>query len=156
MLDPKPANYTIQRLSSADEAYFRGILAVFAEAFEEPDVFLEKQPSAAYLREMLAGEDFIALAALEGDRAIGGLVAYVWRKFEQERKEIYIYDLGVVADHRRKGVAAALIAELKRVAAEIGVYLIIIQTELANTAAAALYRKHGKPESVLSFDVPVE
>ncbi|MGI9404951.1 MAG: hypothetical protein ACR2O4_01155 [Hyphomicrobiaceae bacterium] len=37
-------------------------------------------------------------------QVIGGLVAYELKKFEQERSEIYIYDLAVAAEHRRKGV----------------------------------------------------
>lgn len=51
----------------------------------------------------------------EGD-VVGGLVAYELAKFEQERSEVYIYDLAVLASHRRQGVATALIAELKSLA----------------------------------------
>ena len=43
---------------------------------------------------------FIALVALDGNKVVGGLAAYVLDKFEQERKEIYIYDLAVSKDHR--------------------------------------------------------
>lgn len=49
---------------------------------------------------------------------VGGLVAYEFQKFEHERSEIYIYDLAVAEAHRRRGIATALIEELKKLAAE--------------------------------------
>lgn len=44
-------------------------------------------------------------------KVVGGLVAYELEKFEQDRREIYIYDLAVLESHRRKGVATRLIEE---------------------------------------------
>jgi len=41
------------------------------------------------------------------------LAAYELRKFEQERSEVYIYDLAVASAHRREGIATALIERLK-------------------------------------------
>jgi aminoglycoside 3-N-acetyltransferase I len=60
----------------------------------------------------------IALAALKHSMVVGGLVAYQFQKFEQERSEIYIYDLAVAEAPRRRGIATALIEELKKLAAE--------------------------------------
>jgi GNAT superfamily N-acetyltransferase len=60
---------------------------------------------------------FIALAAVEGDAVVGGIVAYELEKFEQERSEIYVYDLAVAGPHRRQGIATALIEQLKTIAA---------------------------------------
>jgi aminoglycoside 3-N-acetyltransferase I len=40
---------------------------------------------------------------------VGGLTAYVFFKFEQERKEVYIYDLAVIQAHRRRHNATNLI-----------------------------------------------
>jgi aminoglycoside 3-N-acetyltransferase I len=36
----------------------------------------------------VTGADFIALVAIRGGDVIGGLTAYVLRKFEQERNEV--------------------------------------------------------------------
>ena len=55
---------------------------------------------------------------MNGNEAVGGLAAYELDKFEQDRREIYIYDLAVVESHRRMGVATGLIGELKRIASE--------------------------------------
>jgi aminoglycoside 3-N-acetyltransferase I len=40
-------------------------------------------------------------------------VAYELQQFEQERSEIHIYDLAAATNHRRTGIATALIMELK-------------------------------------------
>jgi len=97
------------------------------------------------------------LAAVKGDTVVGGIVAYELAKFEQERGEIYIYDLAVAAPHRRQGIATALIEELKTIAAERGAYVIFVQadTGIENEPAIALYAKLGTREDVLHFDIPV-
>ena len=83
--------------------------ATFGEAFDEVETYGGKPPSAAYLRQLLGSDYFIALAALKNGEVVGGLAAYELKKFEQERSEIYIYDLAVAAAHRREGLATALI-----------------------------------------------
>jgi aminoglycoside 3-N-acetyltransferase I len=76
------------------------LLAVFGEAFEEVDRYSSSRPSHTYLKRLLNSDYFIALAALKNRSVVGGLVAYELQKFEQERSEIYIYDLAVAAEHR--------------------------------------------------------
>ena len=131
------------------------LLSVFGEAFEDVDTYGAKRPRPEYLRELLAGDTFIALAAVEGSQVIGGLAAYELKKFEQERSEIYIYDLAVAAAHRRRGVATALIRELQRVGTERGAYVIFVQADLPDAPAIALYSKLGVREDVLHFDIAV-
>ena len=55
--------------------------------------------------------------------------------------------------HRRRGVATAMIQELKRVAAERGVYVIFVQADYGDDAAMALYSKLGVREEVLHFEI---
>jgi aminoglycoside 3-N-acetyltransferase I len=57
---------------------------------------------------------------LQEGTVVGGLAAYELKKFEQERSEIYIYDLAVREEHRRQGIATALIGELKAIARRRG------------------------------------
>src|SRR5262249_17866568 len=125
------------------------------EVFSDQNAYMAAQPGEAYLKDLLGGGQFIALAALQDDVVIGGLAAYELKKFEQERSEIYIYDLAVVANHRRRGVATALIAQLKAIAAARGAYVIFVQADLADPPAIALYTKLGVREDVLHFDIPV-
>jgi aminoglycoside 3-N-acetyltransferase I len=131
------------------------LLDVFGEAFEDPGTYRAAQPSARYLEELLSSEHFIALVALQEEAVIGGLAAYELRKFEQERSEIYIYDLAVAVSHRRRGVATALIAKLGAIAARRGAWVMFVQADPGDEPAIELYRSLGTREDVLHFDIPV-
>ncbi len=84
---------------------------------------------------------------------MGGLAAYVLDKFEQQRREIYIYDLAVVKDRRRRGIATGLIEALRGIAAELGAYVIFVQADLTDAPAIALYESLGTKETVHHFDI---
>jgi aminoglycoside 3-N-acetyltransferase I len=87
---------------------------------------------------------------------VGGIAAYELKKFEQERSEIYIYDLAVAALHRREGIATALIAELRKIAAGRGAYVIFVQADRRDAPAIALYTKLGTRKDALHFDIPIK
>ena len=150
---PQTTPFNIRQLSAGDVDLLRGLLATFGEAFEDPDTYVGAPPRTAYLEELLGGDQFIALAALQHDAVIGGLAAYELKKFEQERGEIYIYDLAVEPEHRRRGIATGLIAELKTIAVARGAYVIFVQADLGDDPAIALYTKLGAREDVLHFDI---
>lgn len=149
---------TIDRVASHQPAMLQELLLVFAAAFEDPVSYTSRRPSTEYLQRLLAREDFIALVAKMGDAVVGGIAAYQLHKFEQERSEIYIYDLAVLAGHRRKGIATALIETLKKIAARQGAYVIYVQADTGedDAAAIALYSKLGVREEVLHFDIAVD
>lgn len=92
------------------------MLKVFAYAFGEPETYLNKIPGDAYITALLGKEHFIGIVALSGEEVVGGLAAYELQKFEQDRREIYIYDLAVAEAHRRRGIATNLINELRNIA----------------------------------------
>lgn len=127
-------------------------------SIQRNSTYTEKRPSTEYLRRLLGGDSFIALVALEGERVVGGIAAYELKKFEQERSEIYIYDLAVSAEHRRKGIATSLIERLKTIAVERSAYVVFVQadTGVEDQPAIALYTKLGMREEVLHFDISVE
>ncbi|RYG22947.1 MAG: AAC(3)-I family aminoglycoside N-acetyltransferase [Burkholderiales bacterium] len=129
------------------------MLTVFGEAFDDIKTYGDRRPSADYLERLLGGDSLIALAALKDGRVVGGLAAYELRKFEQERSEIYIYDLAVAAAHRRQGIATGLIFELKRISAARGAYVIFVQADQGDAPAIALYTKLGIREDALHFDI---
>jgi len=147
--------FRIHPLASGDIALMHAMLAMFGEAFDDVETYSRARPSAPYLERLLGGDTFIALAALKGDEVVGGLAAYELRKFEQERSEIYIYDLAVASAHRREGIATALIEHLKPIAADRGAYVIFVQADLGDEPAIALYTKLGQRENVLHFDIRV-
>ena len=145
----------IRALGPHDLAAMDALLAMFGEAFGDPGTYGNARPDAAYMRRLLGSDTFIALAASRGDTVVGGLAAYVLPKFEQARSEVYIYDLAVAVTHRRKGIATALIAELRRIAAARGAYVIFVQADHGDDPAIALYTRLGVREDVLHFDIDV-
>jgi len=101
-------SFDVRVLGAEDTALMRAMLSMFGKAFVEAATYTAQQPDDAYLEHLLSSSTFVAVAALSGDEVIGGIAAYVLRKFEQARSELYIYDLAVDEAHRRQGVATAM------------------------------------------------
>jgi aminoglycoside 3-N-acetyltransferase I len=152
---PRSGRFTYQQITSADVASLKDLLRVFGEAFDDVATYQCAVPSDEYLARLLTKHHFIALAAKLGSEVVGGLAAYVLHKFEQERREIYIYDLAVAQDHRRQGIATGLINELRNIAAERDVYVIFVQADLVDGPAIALYESLGNKETAHHFDIEV-
>jgi aminoglycoside 3-N-acetyltransferase I len=149
-------HHTLQRLRRDDLALMRALLSMFGVAFDDTASYDARRPGPAYLRSLLGSDTFVALAALDGGEVVGGLAAYVLRKFEQERSEIYLYDLAVAASRRRRGIATALIHELRAIGRALGAYVIFVQADQGDEPAIALYEKLGLREEVLHFDIAVD
>ena len=147
--------FEIRTLSGHDVDVMRQMLAMFGEAFGEPATYTASQPGDAYLADLLSSGTFVAVAAKADAKVVGGLAAYFLRKFEQARTELYIYDLAVDEAFRRRGIATAMIEELKRIAVAKGVWVIYVQADHGDDAAIALYTKLGVREDVLHFDIPI-
>jgi len=147
------ASFDVRVLRPGSAGALRDMLTMFGRAFAEMETYTARQPGDDYLEGLLASSTFISLAAVADGRVIGGIAAYVLPKFEQVRSEIYIYDLAVDEEHRRQGVATALIAELRQVAAVRGAYVIFVQADREDEAAISLYAKLGVREDVLHFDI---
>ncbi len=129
------------------------MLDLFGQAFEEPDTFGAARPDADYFERLLANDHFIALAAFREGEMIGALAGYELPKYEKARSEIYIYDLAVAEAHRRRGVATALIDEVRAIARACGAWMVFVQADYVDPPAIALYSKLGTREDVLHFDI---
>lgn len=149
-------NWSCRRLGRSDLTSMKTLLRVFGEAFGEPGTYQGAVPSDAYLTALLMEDEFIVIVAVEDREIVGGLAAYELKKFEQERSEIYVYDLAVLASHRRKGIATALIHELKSVARRCGAWVIFIQADKGDIPAIKLYESLGRREDVHNFDIVVD
>jgi len=147
------APLSIRVLGPDDVSLLERMSMTLGKVFGQRETYSGSPPSEAYLRRLLEGDSFIALAATKGNEVVGGIAAYELRKFEQERSEIYIYDLGVAEAHRREGIATALIHELKKIAVARGAYVIFVQADYEDAPAIALYAKLGTREDVLHFDI---
>ena len=146
----------LRRLGPADIPHLRGLNTLFGRAFADADTYGAEPPGDAYLASLLAKEHVVALAALNGEEVVGGLVAYELDKFERARSEFYIYDLAVAEEHRRQGIATALTGRLREIAAQRGAWVIYVQADYGDDPAIALYEKLGVREEVMHFDIVVE
>lgn len=149
------ASCAVRLLGRADVTSMRAVSAVFGEAFYDRETYSGTPPSAEYLANLLGSDTFIVVAAFKDDAVVGGIAAYVLPKFEQERSEVYIYDLAVAEAHRRQGIATAMITALQAVATERGSYVVYVQADYGDDPAVALYTKLGTREDVMHFDLPV-
>ncbi|MBX3582905.1 MAG: AAC(3)-I family aminoglycoside N-acetyltransferase [Rhizobiaceae bacterium] len=149
-------SFRIRRLGPGDGVLFQQMNTVFGDAFDDPETYTTDRPDESYVADFLAQDHIHALVAIEGQEVIGGLVGYELRKFERVRSEIYIYDLAVQAQHRRRGVATALIKHLRELATERGIWIIYVQADYGDDPAIALYTKLGTREDVMHFDIPVQ
>src|SRR4051812_36092304 len=153
---PLPMKYTCRHLSPSDVPVLKSLLRVFGEAFEDMATYQGAVPDEGYLQKLLARSHFIVIAAMRGAEVVGGLAAYELEKFEQDRREIYIYDLAVAGNHRRRGIATTLIRDLQRIARERKAYVIYVQADREDEPAIRLYQSLGRKEDVHHFDIPVE
>ena len=150
---PQLETVEVRVLTAKDLPVARGLLALFGAAFEDADTYGSAPPSDAYLAKLLAREHCIAIAAVEAGEVVGGLVAYELQKIEQERSEIYIYDLAVAEAARRRGIATAVIQRLREIAVLRGAWVIYVQADYGDEPAIALYTKLGRREDVMHFDI---
>jgi aminoglycoside 3-N-acetyltransferase I len=148
-------SFSVRRLAPTGIAHLRSLNSMFARAFDDPESYAAQPPTDEYLAGLLAKDHVIALVAVVDEAVVGGLVAYELEKFEQARCEIYIYDLAVAEEHRRQGIATALIEHLREIARERGAWVIYVQADYGDEPAIALYEKLGSREDVMHFDIAV-
>ncbi len=143
-------------LDSGDVVIMRNLLVLFGREFEQNDIYTKSQPDDEYLSELLGSETFIAVVAIMGDKVVGGLAAYVLKKFEQKRSEVYIYDLAVSYQHRRQGIATGLINQVRKIAAVRRAYVVFVQADHDNPPAIELYSRFGTRENAVHFNIEPE
>lgn len=143
----------VRRLGVGDVATMRDLNALYAEAFEDRETYRRDTPDDAWLARQLGKDAVILLVAEIDGHVVGGLTAYELPKLEAARSEIYLYDLAVAETHRRRGIAAALIAEVQHIAAETGAWAVFVQADYGDDPAVALYTKLGAREDVMHFDL---
>jgi aminoglycoside 3-N-acetyltransferase I len=145
----------ILQLGAQDLSLMRDLNTLFADVFEDRANYTDAPPADDYLARQLERSNLIVLVAMVGQELIGGLVAYELPKLEQERSEIYIYDLVVIESRRRQGVATALIVCLQDIAKKRAAWVVYVQADYGDEPAIALYTKLGVREDVMHFDIPV-
>ncbi|MBA3363585.1 MAG: GNAT family N-acetyltransferase [Actinobacteria bacterium] len=122
---------TIERLGPGAEA--RVILA--AQLFDHP-------PEESWVRRFLSDPTHHLLIAYADGRPVE-FVSGVEMTHPDKGTEMFVYELGVAPEWRRKGIAKALLLELVEIAKEQGCYDMWVLTYSDNAAATASYTSAG-------------
>jgi ribosomal protein S18 acetylase RimI-like enzyme len=128
---PERADIVVHRAQPGDEAE----VARFAGAFDY-------EVLADETRRFLKDERHVLLLAYVHGRP-AGFVSAVEVFHPDKRSELFLNEIAVMDDLRRRGVARELIDELKRVGRERGCVSMWVLTDDDNAAAMSLYRSTG-------------
>lgn len=144
---PIAMSLVTRRLTHHDADLARRLFALMADVFGEAQDPL----STPYLSRLLACERFWAIAALDGDRLLGGLTAHTLPMTRTEASEVFIYDIAVRVDRQRRGVGRALVAALRDACGAQGIDVVFVPADDADTHALDFYRALGGAPSPVTF-----
>lgn len=132
----------IRRLQPGDET----IVMSGSDLFDNP-------PTGEWTQRFLAATNHHLLVALHHDRPVG-FVSGVETVHPDKGAEMFLYELGVHPDHRRRGVGKALVRELSDLARQRGCYGMFVLTGPDDPVAVATYRSAGSspPDSTLLLE----
>jgi ribosomal-protein-alanine N-acetyltransferase len=122
---------------------------IAAAAAIEQRVFTDPWPASFFAGELaqplayarVAERGAEAGSPLDPSRPANALAGYLLAWLGDE--EGHLGNLAVSPEHRRAGVARALLEDLLAVARERGTSTILLEVRVSNFAAQALYRDHG-------------
>lgn len=144
---------SIRRLDAAEPHRARETFAMMAQVFDEEFV----PPRIAYMERLLRRPDFWVFAALADDTVVGGVTAFSLPLTRAEQQELFLYDIAVHEDWRRKGIGRALVRTLLQAASAEGILEAFVLADDEDTHALDFYRAVGgsaSPVTAFSFSGP--
>ncbi len=135
-----------------DAAALLALVAALNRDQGDPDDVL----TATRLREdVIANPTTIATVAQAPDGTlVGYATAHATYETGHAERGLYVGDLFVAPEHRRQGIARALLAAVARAGHAQGARHLWLTAKATNTAAHAFYRRLGsRGESVMAFAV---
>jgi aminoglycoside 3-N-acetyltransferase I len=130
---------TTRRLRLGDRNKARALFALLSDVFQEPVETLSDQ----YLDRILGEEGFWVLAAWADGELAGGLTAHTLPMTRTEAPEIFIYDVAVREEMRRKGVGRSLVKVLREQAGALGIRVVFVLAENDDAEAVRFYEAAG-------------
>ncbi len=94
-------------------------------------------------RRFLANPDALLVVARWEGVVCGFLTAYRLPRFDRLGSEVNLYEIATDEAYQRRGVARALVEEVKRWATDVGAANVWVLTEVDNAPAQGLYAATG-------------
>ncbi len=133
-------DYIVKKLSPSDISLAKQLILLFQAEFEDKYVPISNDK---YLPGLLAKDTFHVFVAVKDEIVIGGLTAYELPMFNEETKEMFLYDIAVDKNHWQKGIAKELVNALKKTCADKNIKIMFVGTDTYNEAAKKLYKTTG-------------
>jgi ribosomal protein S18 acetylase RimI-like enzyme len=124
---------SIRRLGPEESARAEEVVRTFKGA---------SRPAAALARYLENPANYLLVAESDGEAA-GFLTAYRLERPDRGESQMFVYEVAVGEPWRGRGLAAALIQEIKRLAREEGMFEAFVLTSRANGPALRLYERTG-------------
>lgn len=134
---PNHMETSIYKLNSNDLADFLALISLFAEVFEQQGF---QMPPSSHLQGVLQQSSFLVFVAKAGDNVLGGLTVHVLPQYYSPRPAAYLYDLAVLPQYQRQGIAKSLVAALIAYCRENGFDEVYVQAHSSDTEALEFYR----------------
>ena len=116
----------------------------------------DSEPQRQVFLDHLAFDD-AALLVAEESGVLAGLVAmWIRPRLNWTAPEAWISDLYVDPDHRRQGIAGALVDACVREARRRGCHRVVLESATHREDAHAFYESYGFAGSGLRFELPLE
>lgn len=146
---PQPGAIRVRPADAQDAAALGALIAALNRGEGHPSL-----AGADDLRRDLIGRAFVFVAEGADRRLLGYATGHATYETGHAECGVYVGDLFVVPEHRRQGIARALLAALARAGHAQGARHLWLTAQAGNTAAHAVYRRLGsRGESVLAFAV---
>ena len=145
----------IWRLQEGDES----LLAKAIESLIPEEERDGKLASQVHLRQALLNPVYYFIVCLIDATPAGYLSAFRLPNIDQDNFQVYLFEIEVGEQYRRKGIASGMIEELKRLCQADNVSHIWVGTELANTAAQRTFEKAGAEriqETYIEYNIDLE
>lgn len=141
----------VRRALPADLAALEDLWRAFAaEQTPPPHVDVDVEAELREVSEIV--ESGLGLLAEDGE---GGVIGFLLARRVSERL-VRLSDVFVRPEHRRRGVAEALIRDLAATLAEEGTEVLTLEVGADNTTARAVYDRWGFKEEMLTLSVPLD
>ncbi|QHQ63388.1 GNAT family N-acetyltransferase [Anaerocolumna sedimenticola] len=83
------------------------------------------------------------LIAVDASKTVGYLIAYELQRPDREQSMMFLYDITVIDEYRKRGIGTALVEKLKSLCTTKPMMKMFVPTNRSNISAVGLYQKTG-------------